>query len=287
MTDLKGITMKLHSSNFSKLIRWFEACKVPVIIAFSGGVDSSVVAFAARQALGNDATAVTANYNTLASEDLVNATIVAKEIGIKHIVTNYDELKNSQFIKNDKLRCFYCRTELARHLIEESKKIGAGLIVDGTNIDDLSDFRPGIIALRQYGIRSPLVEEGIRKDEVRLIAKSLNLSVYDRPANSCLASRIPTGSLITMPKLGRIEKSESLVKAIFRVRQVRVRDHQKLARIEVARNEIQNLFDMTKLDLLDSKLKALGFEHVTIDIAGYIEKEVRHTMKQSNIFSHD
>ena len=279
--------MKVDNSNFSKLIRWFEAGKVPTMIAFSGGVDSSVVAFAAKQALGSNATAITANYNTLSNEDLVNARIVAKEIGIKHVIINYDELKNSEFIKNDKLRCFYCRTELARHLIDELRKVGAGLIVDGTNIDDLSDYRPGLAALRQHGIKSPLVEVGIRKDEVRFIAKSLNLSVYDRPANSCLASRIPTGSLITRPKLGRIEKSESLVKAIFRVRQVRVRDYQNLARIEVGRNEIQNLFDMTKLDLLDSELKALGFEHVTIDIAGYIEKEVRHSMRQSNIFSHD
>ena len=277
---------KMYDSTFSKLNKWFENNKVLTIVAFSGGVDSSVVAFAARKALGNNAIAITANYNTLSDEDLLNAQVVAEEIGIKHIIIKYNELKNSEFTKNDKLRCFYCRGELARHLIIESRKLGAGLIVDGTNVDDLGDFRPGINAMRQHGIRSPLVEVGIRKDKVRFIAKSLNLSVYDRPSNSCLASRIPTGSQITRPKLGRVEKSESLVKSIFKVRQVRVRDHQNLARIEVGRHEIQNLFDMARLDLLDSELKALGFEHVTIDIAGYREREIKQKLRQSNISSH-
>lgn len=277
---------KMYDSTFSKLNKWFENNKVLTIVAFSGGVDSSVVAFAARKALGNNAIAITANYNTLSDEDLLNARVVAEEIGIKHIIIKYNELKNSEFTKNDKLRCFYCRGELARHLINESRKLGAGLIVDGTNVDDLGDFRPGINAMRQHGIRSPLVEVGIKKDKVRSVAKSLNLSVYDRPSNSCLASRIPTGSQITRPKLGRVEKSESLVKSIFKVRQVRVRDHQNLARIEVGRHEIQNLFDMARLDLLDSELKALGFEHVTIDIAGYREGEVKQKLRQSNISSH-
>jgi pyridinium-3,5-biscarboxylic acid mononucleotide sulfurtransferase len=277
---------KMYDNTFSKLNKWFENNKVLTIVAFSGGVDSSVVAFAARKALGNNAIAITANYNTLSDEDLLNARVVAEEIGIKHIIIKYNELKNSEFTKNDKLRCFYCRGELARHLINESRKLGAGLIVDGTNIDDLGDFRPGINAMRQHGIRSPLVEVGIKKDKVRFIAKSLNLSVYDRPSNSCLASRIPTGSQITRPKLGRVEKSESLVKSIFKVRQVRVRDHQNLARIEVGRHEIQNLFDMARLDLLDSELKALGFEHVTIDIAGYRQREIKQKLRQSNISSH-
>jgi uncharacterized protein len=277
---------KMYDSTFSKLNKWFENNKVLTIVAFSGGVDSSVVAFAARKALGNNAIAITANYNTLSDEDLLNARVVAEEIGIKHIIIKYNELKNSEFTKNDRLRCFYCRGELARHLINESRKLGAGLIVDGTNVDDLGDFRPGINAMRQHGIRSPLVEVGIRKDQVRSVAKSLNLSVYDRPSNSCLASRIPTGSQITRPKLGRVEKSESLVKSIFKVRQVRVRDHQNLARIEVGRYEIKNLFDMARLDLLDSELKALGFEHVTIDIAGYREGEVKQKIRQSNISSH-
>ena len=276
----------MYDNTFSKLNKWFENNKVLTIVAFSGGVDSSVVAFAARKALGNNAIAITANYNTLSDEDLLNARVVAEEIGIKHIIIKYNELKNSEFTKNDKLRCFYCRGELARHLIIESRKLGAGLIVDGTNVDDLGDFRPGINAMRQHGIRSPLVEVGIKKDKVRFIAKSLNLSVYDRPSNSCLASRIPTGSQITRPKLGRVEKSESLVKSIFKVRQVRVRDHQNLARIEVGRHEIQNLFDMARLDLLDSELKALGFEHVTIDIAGYRQREIKQKLRQSNISSH-
>jgi pyridinium-3,5-biscarboxylic acid mononucleotide sulfurtransferase len=255
--------------NFDRLVEWFLKSGDGVVVALSGGVDSAVVALAAKKALGNNAVAITADYNTLAEAELATATEVAKEIGIEHRVIEYDELENPEFVKNDRMRCYHCRTELGQHLAEEAKKAGIALIVDGTNIDDLADYRPGIRALRENGVRSPMVELGIAKLEIREIARNFKLSVYDKPSNACLASRIPTGNEVTYEKLQRIESAETIVKSIFGVRQVRVRDHDDLARIEVGRDELTKMFDVDKLALLDGKLKEFGFRFVSIDAGGY------------------
>jgi uncharacterized protein len=143
------------------------------------------------------------------------------------------------------------------------------LIVDGTNVDDLSDYRPGIRALRENGVKSPMVELGITKAEIRAIAKEHGLSVYDKPSNACLASRIPAGMEVTYEKLRRIESGEIAVKSIFGVRQVRVRDHGDVARVEVGSDELAMMFDAGKLSLLDGKLKEFGWKFVAIDAAGY------------------
>jgi uncharacterized protein len=255
--------------SFDKLVEWFAKNGDKAVVALSGGVDSAVVALAAKKALGKNAIAITADYKTLAEEELATARQVAKEIGIEHKVIGYDELENPEFVKNDSMRCYHCRTELGQHLVQEAKKAGMSLIVDGTNADDLTDYRPGIRALRENGVRSPMVELGIAKSEIREIAKRFGLSVYDRPSNACLASRIPTGDEVTYGKLQRIERAEIIVKTVFGVRQVRVRYHGQLARIEVGKDELQKLFDVDKLALLDDKLKELGFKFVSIDAAGY------------------
>lgn len=257
---------------FNKLVDWFVkngGDNNKAIVALSGGVDSAVVALAAKKGLGDGAIAITADYKTLAQEELATALRVAREIGIEHRVIEYNELENHSFVKNDAMRCYYCRTELGQHLVEEAKRAGVSLIADGTNIDDLTDYRPGIRALRENGVRSPMIELGIGKIEIRNIAKSFDLSVYDKPSNACLASRIPTGSEVTYDRLQRIENAEIIVKTIFGVRQVRVRDHGDLARIEVGRDELHMMFDMDKLAILDKKLKALTFKFVSIDITGY------------------
>jgi pyridinium-3,5-biscarboxylic acid mononucleotide sulfurtransferase len=251
------------------LMQWFMKDRAPVIIALSGGVDSAVVALAAKKALNNEAIAITANYNTLSNDELISAKNVANELGIFHKIIEYNELNNSLFVKNDSSRCYHCRTELATYLLEEAKKLGAALIVDGTHTDDLLDVRPGIRALKEKGIRSPLVECGVGKNEIRSIARRYGLSVHNRPANSCLASRIPAGITVTFDKLRKIENSETVVKAVTGVSQVRVRDHGDIARIEVAKEELYKLFDMAKLNLLDVQIKKQGFRFVTIDTGGY------------------
>ena len=256
-------------NSLAMLVNWFSENGDSALVALSGGVDSAVVALAAREALGKRALAVTADYRTLSQEELATARQVAQEIGIIHRIVRYDELENPDFVKNDNLRCYHCRTELGEHLAAEARKEGIALVVDGTNLDDLSDYRPGIKALREHGVRSPMTELGFDKAEIRRIAKDHGISIFDKPSNACLASRIPTGTHVTFEKLRKIENSEIIVKSIFGVRQVRVRDHGDLARIEVGSDELARVFDVEKLALLDAKLKELGFKYVSIDASGY------------------
>ena len=265
--------INLEDKVFQRLISWFQNKNQKAMVALSGGVDSAVVALAAKKALDKKAVAVTADYNTLSGDELKSARKIAKEIDIEHRIVIYNELDNEEFVKNDSLRCYHCRTELASYLLLEAKKMDVSLIVDGTNIDDLKDYRPGIKAMRENGVKSPLVELGIGKQNIRSIAKSNNLSVFDKPSNSCLASRIPHGIPVTFEKLKRIETAEILVKSVFNVRQVRVRDHQDTARIEVGRQEFKEMFDTDKLLAIDSKLKNLGFKYVALDLSGYKSRD--------------
>ena len=265
--------INLEDKVFQRLISWFQNKNQKAIVALSGGVDSAVVALAAKKALDKKAVAVTADYNTLSGDELKSARKIAKELDIDHRIVRYNELDNEEFVKNDSLRCYHCRTELASYLLLEAKKIHVSLIVDGTNIDDLQDYRPGIKAMRENGVKSPLVELGIGKQNIRSIAKSNNLSVFDKPSNSCLASRIPHGIPVTFEKLKRIETAEILVKSVFNVRQVRVRDHQDTARIEVGREDFKEMFDTDKLLTIDSKLKNLGFKYVALDLSGYKSRD--------------
>jgi uncharacterized protein len=256
--------------NLDELIQWFSNNNAKnAIVALSGGVDSAVVALAAKNALGDKAMAITANYKTLSAEELANAEKIASEIGIAHITIEYDELKNLEFVRNDELRCYHCRNELGQRFVIEAHKYGINLIVDGTNVDDLKDYRPGIRALRKNGIRSPFVEIGINKFDIRSIAQECALSVYDKPSNACLASRIQRGISVTYDKLRRIEKSEIIVKRLSEAKQVRVRDHGDIARIEVAPLELSKLFDLDILAKIDNELRNLGFKYVTVDIRGY------------------
>lgn len=255
-------------SKLESLKGWFSD-KEGAIVALSGGVDSALVAYAAHDALGDRALAVTADYKTLAQEELESATRICEEIGIRHVVIVYDELENEDFVKNDSNRCFHCRTELSAHLGDVSKKEGIELIVDGTNTDDLGEYRPGIAALKSSGVRSPLVEVGLAKDEIRSIAKSVGLSVYDRPSNSCLASRIPWGRRVTAEKLARIEVGETFVRQISGAKQVRVRDMDGVARIELGRDEMSLLSEKEKIDDLTAKLLSIGFISVQVDPEGY------------------
>jgi len=254
-------------SKLDDLENWFDG-KNKVMIALSGGVDSALVAYAAYQKLGDSAIAVTADYKTLSVEELQTAKQICSEIGIKQLLLDYDELENPEFIKNDSNRCFHCRLELGDHLIELAKKHNVKIIVDGTNLDDLGDYRPGIEALKQNDIKSPLVETNFSKSEIRDAAKSVGLSVFDKPSNSCLASRIPWGQRVTAERLTRIELGETIVKQLTNVKQVRVRDYDGSAKIEVEKDMI-SVFDSGILKQITEKLNMIGFSTVEIDQEGY------------------
>jgi pyridinium-3,5-biscarboxylic acid mononucleotide sulfurtransferase len=250
-----------------ELENWFDD-KQNVMIALSGGVDSALVAYAAYQKLGDSAIAVTADYKTLSTEELQTAKQICSEIGIRQILLNYNELENPEFTKNDSNRCFHCRLELGDHLIELSKIHNIHTIVDGTNLDDLGDYRPGIKALKQNGIKSPLVETNFSKLEIRDVAKYVGLSVFDKPSNSCLASRIPWGQRVTAERLTRIELGEIIVKQLTNVKQVRVRDNDGAAKIEVNKDMI-SVFSDGILKQITEKLNLIGFSTVEIDQEGY------------------
>ncbi|WP_428326399.1 ATP-dependent sacrificial sulfur transferase LarE [Nitrosopumilus sp.] len=254
-------------TKLNDLENWF-ADKNKVMIALSGGVDSALVAYAAYQKLADCAIAVTADYKTLSEEELQTSKQICSEIGITQLFLDYDELENEEFTKNDSTRCFHCRLELGDHLLKLAKDHHVDVIVDGTNLDDLGDFRPGIDALRQNGIRSPLVEINLSKSQIRQIAKSIGLSVHDKPSNSCLASRIPWGQRVTAEKLTRIEFGETVVKQLTKIKQVRVRDLNGSAKIEVEKNDISE-FTTIVLDEITEKLKMIGFTSVEIDQEGY------------------
>ena len=255
-------------NKIDELINWFDD-KSKVLIALSGGVDSALVAYAAFQKLGKNAIAVTADYKTLSKDELNSAQKICSEIGIQQIIINYDELENENFVRNDDKRCFYCRDELAQNLIQLGKKLDVNTIVDGTQLDDLGDYRPGIEAIRSNGIRSPLVEIGFTKKQIRNESKRIGLSVYDRPSNSCLASRIPWGQRVTAERLTRIEVGESIIKQILDVNQVRVRDFSGVAKIELEKNDLEQLSDKTKLNEITRKLEQIGFKYIVIDPEGY------------------
>lgn len=272
------------SQKYAELISWFKSKNVSVIVALSGGVDSALVAFAARQALGKEKVlAVTANYKTLSAEELDSATKIADEIDVNHMMIQYNELENPNFVKNDNLRCYHCRNELADHLqiIAEEKKYG--LVVDGSHVDDLNDYRPGLIALREKGVKSPLVENGLNKSEIRYLAKINNISIYDKPSNSCLASRIPNGSEVTHEKLIRIENCENLIKTNLKVRNIRVRDHGELARIELEKDEFLKVLDTKNIYQVLKAMHEYGFKHITLDLEGYHKKSLRDTRKNLHL----
>ena len=254
-------------AKLDNLIDWFGN-KNKVMIALSGGVDSALVAYAAFQKLGHSAIAVTADYKTLSKEELETAKQICSEIGISQILLDYDELQNEEFVKNASDRCFHCRMELGNHLITLANEHNVKFIVDGTHLDDLGDYRPGIEALKRNGIRSPLLETNFTKNEIRRTAKLIGLSVYDKPSNSCLASRIPWGQRVTTEKLIRIELGETIVKQITNLKQVRVRDLDGIAKIEVDKDRI-SVFEDNILAEITNKLKLIGFLSVQIDSEGY------------------
>jgi len=260
------------NAKLNNLINWFND-KGRVFIALSGGVDSALVAYAAYKKLQDSAIAVTADYKTLSTEELKSARQTCGEIGINHLLLDYNELENTKFVNNDSNRCFHCRTELGSHLQNLAKKHGITTIVDGTNMDDLGDYRPGIDAMKKHGIKSPLVETGFTKNDVRVSAKSIGLSIYDKPSNSCLASRIPWGQKITTEKLIRIEYAETIIKQVTGIKHVRVRDFSVYAKVEVDKKNIAK-FNQEIINEISSKFRLIGYSEVEIDQDGYVPGKV-------------
>ena len=237
-----------------------------VLVAYSGGVDSAVVAALAYQGLGERALAVTAAAETLAGAELDHARRVAAEIGIRHEVVTYSELDDPEFVANPSHRCYVCQGMRMDTLLGLAAARGYAAVCDGTNASDPGPDRPGLAAIRERGVYSPLLAHGVDKGATRRIARALGLSVWDRPANACLSSRIPHGQLVTLGKLRRIEAAEEiLIRHGFRV--IRVRHDGGLARVEVDPAEVARLASLW--GEVEPALRALGFERAAFDPRGY------------------
>lgn len=240
-----------------------------VVIAFSGGVDSSVVAAVAVDALGDDAVACTAKSETLPAAELDDARRVAHEIGIRHEIAEFSELDDPNFIANDGDRCYHCRTMRLTEMYDLARDLGITTVCDGTNASDPGEgHRPGLRAVEELDVYSPLLAHGITKPEVREIAEWYDLSVANKPSMACLSSRIPTGLAVTEERLSRIERAERLLRT-WGFRQFRVRDHDGLARIEVAPEELDHALDGDFATAASEHFSDLGFDYVTLDLGGY------------------
>lgn len=237
-------------------------------IAFSGGVDSTFLLKVAKDVLNENVLAVTINASMHTKKEIKEAIDYANEIKVKHTVLNVNDINIKEFIDNVPERCYFCKKKIFTQIIEISNKNKIINIADGSNIDDLSDFRPGMKALKELGIISPLKEAGLTKQEIRELSKMLNIPTWNKPSFACLASRIPYNHKITPEKLDMIEKSEEF---IFKLgfKQFRVRHHGEIARIELQQNEILKFIESDASNKACKYLKSLGFNYVTIDLLGY------------------
>ncbi|MCS6902933.1 MAG: ATP-dependent sacrificial sulfur transferase LarE [Candidatus Bipolaricaulota bacterium] len=236
------------------------------IVAFSGGVDSSLVLALAQQELGERVLAVTAHSPVYARRELEAAQRLAHELGVAHEIIVTRELDDPRYVNNPPTRCFHCKQELFSKLTELAQARGFAVVLDGTNASDTSDFRPGMRALQEYNIKSPLLEVGLTKPEIRELSRLLGLPTAEKPAMACLASRLPYGSAITLEKLRQIEQAEELLFGLG-LTQVRVRHYEHLARIEVPIEEMTQVLEHR--EEIVSALRALGFRYVTLDLMGY------------------
>jgi uncharacterized protein len=238
------------------------------IVAFSGGVDSAYLAYIASEELADRALAVTgdsASYPTFQRE---LADQITQRFGIKHHIVLTEEFDDFNYTSNPKNRCYYCKSELYTKLDHLARARGFDVVCDGTNADDVGDYRPGRQAAREKGVRSPLLECGLTKAEIREMSRNAGLPTWNEPASACLSSRVPYGQMVTIEKLSMVDKAEIALKTLG-FRQVRVRHHGDIARIEIAEEEMPRALDAEMARRMSEALKALGFKYVTLDLEGY------------------
>lgn len=270
-------TMKAREKK-EALIRRLETLG-GLVVAFSGGVDSTFLLAAAHQALGDKVLAATARSAAYPAKELEEAEAFARERGIPHVVFSSDECSLPEFLSNSPERCYHCKKSLARELQRIAEERGIRRIAHAANADDLSDYRPGIRAAAEMGVIAPLVDAGLTKEEIRFLSREMGLPSWDKPSMACLASRVPYGEPITEAKLKMVGEAEAFL-AGEGFRQFRVRHHGPVARIEVEGTEIGRLTEEPLRSRVVARLRGLGFLHVAVDLEGYVSGSLNRAIEK-------
>jgi uncharacterized protein len=253
-----------------------------VLVAYSGGVDSTLLLRLSHEELGDQAAALLASSPTYPESEIAQAKKIAEEMGVRWVEVFSNELSMPEFTGNTPRRCYYCKRELFQICKEQADALGLKQIVDGSNADDRVDFRPGMEAAREFGVRSPLMEAGLTKAEVRELSRSMGLPTWSKPSMACLASRFPYGTEITMQRLEQIKRGEEQLRSLG-LRQLRVRYHGDLARVEVEPEEIERLLDKNIRAEVVRLLKEIGFIYVTLDLQGYRTGAMNESLQMEDI----
>ena len=250
-----------------------------VLVAYSGGTDSALLLKVAHEVLGEQAIAVTAVSPSMPKEELESATRTAREIGAQHLLLHSEELENRDYVANSPDRCYHCKLLRFDGLLQLAREKGFAHVVDGGNLGDLGDHRPGMRAALELGVRSPLMEARLTKADIRALSRSLGLPTWDQPSNACLASRIPYGTPITRERLQQIEEAERYLHGLG-ISQLRVRLHGDIARIEVEADSLPVLFE-NRAEIVE-RLRGLGFSYVTTDLEGYRTGSLNETLVEED-----
>ena len=250
-----------------------------VIVAFSGGVDSAYLAFIAHSELGERALALTGDSASYPTFQRQLADQLTRQFGIRHEIIFTEEFEDANYLNNPPNRCYFCKTELYTKVKALAAGRGFAVICDGTNADDTGDYRPGRQAARELGVRSPLLECGMTKADIRERSRQADLPTWDEPASACLSSRIPYGQLVTMEKLSMVDRAENALRELG-FRQVRVRHHEEIARIEISEAEMERALNRETTQQMSATLKAIGFKYVALDLEGYRTGSLNETLKR-------
>lgn len=250
-----------------------------VLVAFSGGVDSTYVALVATRELGARAVCVTGESASLAAHQRAEVARLAEQFGLNQITIGTEELDDPRYLANASNRCYFCKTELYGKLAPLAREHSLAFIVDGSTTDDLGDFRPGREAASEHGVRSPLIETGMSKLEVRALSRRAGLPTWDKPASPCLSSRIAYGTPVTIERLATVDRGEEIMRALG-FREFRVRHHDQLVRLEIAPSELDRALRREVVDELAAKFRALGFRYVTLDLHGYRTGAMNEILKK-------
>ena len=265
------------ASKKENLIHYLEKLD-SLLVAFSGGVDSTFLLALSHQTLMDKVVAVTESSTTYPSREREEAIKFTKDRGIEHIVFQADETSIAEFVSNAPDRCYHCKKSLSKNLLNIAKQKSISHVAYAANLDDLSDYRPGMDAAREMGIIAPLVDAHLSKEEIRFLSKEMGLPTWDKPAMACLASRIPYGDPITTEKLKMVEEAEDFL-ADQGFRQYRVRHHGSIARIEVAGSEIKKVTDPELRKNIVEKFRQIGFYHIAVDLEGYFSGSMNRVLK--------